>query len=516
MPAVVRTNATALDTAEAARPICARAVISYAIAFSSSAAGAVKAGKATTTPGMVATAAKAAELRAVPDSRAKEALAVEAARAARCITADPGVMAHRVVPLVAAEARAMWDLGVKAATPARVAPGTAATATAVVVAVAAEVTTAAAVAGVAQAASTAAPRVVVAAAARRMPSQAPLGFAPGADGTALRVTALSSSVGSDRVRFYRCAVIVCVVAFAACGGSQPPIGTSDTIRAQAPNRGPESDLIARGIYVSQNNSIIYGYRQNNRRDRRPVCTLSAGSTGDVAGDSSGNLIVPEAYSIAIFDGPGMCGPELGSFSTGWSGYAVDAASLDAAHGIVAVAAIQNGSGPGSIELCTISAGCGSYLRSNGMNIVYGVAIAKNGDCWASWEEGPSMSYAAFLTYFKGCAGSGQTAVGYKNPSAGGLSVDKGGNLVAISYASSSLYVYSGCRPKCKAIGGPFSLKGVGQYGHLNAASTRFVAADSKYGRVDVYRYQPTALTYLYSFSKGLSKSATVFGATYNR
>ena len=331
------------------------------------------------------------------------------------------------------------------------------------------------------------------------------------------VTALSSSVGSDRVRFYRCTVIVCVVAlFAACGGSQPPIGTSDTIQAQAPNRGPESDLIARGIYVSQNNSIIYGYRQNNRRDRRPVCTLSAGSTGDVAADSSGNLIIPEAYSIAIFDGPGMCGPELGSFSTGWSGYAVDAASLDAAHGIVAVAAIQNGSGPGSIELCTISAGCGSYLRSNGMNIVYGVAIAKSGDCWASWEEGPSMSYAAFLTYFKGCAGSGQTAVGYKNPSAGGLSVDKDGNLVAISYASSSLYVYSGCRPKCKAIGGPFSLKGVGQYGHVNAASTRFVAADSKYGRVDVYRYRPTALTYLYSFSKGLSKSATVFGATYNR
>jgi hypothetical protein len=130
------------------------------------------------------------------------------------------------------------------------------------------------------------------------------------------------------------------------------------------------DAVAtRGIYVSQNNSTVYGYRQNNRRDRGPTCSISTGSTGNVAVDGSRNLIVPEAYSVTIFKGPDMCGRELGTFSTGWSGYAVDAASSNAASGIIAVAAIQNGSGPGSVELCTLNGGCGTYLRSQGMNVV---------------------------------------------------------------------------------------------------------------------------------------------------
>jgi hypothetical protein len=299
--------------------------------------------------------------------------------------------------------------------------------------------------------------------------------------------------------------------FAGCGGSQPAIDAPN-----ATQRSRAIPTLARGIYVSQNNSTVYGYREHNRRDRGPVCKLSAGSTGDVAVDGYGNLIVPEGYGVAVFEGPTMCGRELGSFATGWSGYAVDAASSNAANGTIMVAAIQNGSGPGSIELCTISTGCGSYLRSNGMNLVYGVAIAKDGDCWASWEQGPSMKYAAFLTYFKGCAGSGQTATHYENPSAGGLDIDRDGNLVAISDSSPALYVYSGCKPKCKLVAGPLSLKGMGLYGHLNGDSTAFVSADSQYGKMDVYKYEPTALTYLYSIDKGLSKDAMVIGATYNR
>jgi hypothetical protein len=276
-----------------------------------------------------------------------------------------------------------------------------------------------------------------------------------------------------------------------------------------------------GIYVndySDSASHVYGYRADNKRNRSPICNESTSYTGDIAVDTKGNLIVPEGYNVAVFKGPGMCGPELGTFGTGWSGYAVDAVSADAADGMIAVAAIQNGSGPGSIELCTLKAGCGSYLRSAGMNLVFGVAVAKNGDCWASWEQGPSYSYSAALTYFKGCSGSGLATTGYKNPATGGLDIDKDGNIVSISCpllhcSTPAVYVYSGCKPACRKLGAPFSLEGTAAYGHLNADSTRFAAADSEYGQVDIYKYSPTAITYLYSFNNGLSTS--IVGAAYS-
>ncbi len=76
-----------------------------------------------------------------------------------------------------------------------------------------------------------------------------------------------------------------------------------------------------------------------------------------------------------------------------------------------------------------------------------------------------------------------------------------------------LNFYSGCKPKCKKVGGPFPLQGSSWYGHLNATSTRFAAADYEYGQVDVYKYNPTTLTYLYSFNSGLNSGIT--GAAYN-
>jgi hypothetical protein len=153
-----------------------------------------------------------------------------------------------------------------------------------------------------------------------------------------------------------------------------------------------------------------------------------------------------------------------------------------------------------------------------MNEVLAVAMSNAGDCWAS-----SAADTA-LTYFKGCAEPAQNATGYLNPSAGGLDIDNHGNLVAISDASpdehgvslqssSEVYVYSGCNPKCTLVGGPFALEGGSLYGHLNKENTRFVAADHEYGQVDIYKYTPTAIRYLYSFNNGLSTS--IIGAAYN-
>ena len=278
----------------------------------------------------------------------------------------------------------------------------------------------------------------------------------------------------------------------------------------------QAPALARGIYVSLNRSSgsgVFGYPSSNRKNRGPICSENAPPDYDVAVDGRGNLIVPSPGSITIFKGPGMCGRKLGSFHTIWyADYPADATSTDAASGTIAVAVVQDdASGLGSIELCTLKNNCTTNLLAG--NFVFAVAMSKNGDCWASSAD-PTA-----LTYFKGCSGHLQVATGYENTDGGGIDIDDHGNLVSISCSvvscsAPALYVYSGCRPKCKKIGGPFPLQGASMYGHLNENGTRFAAADYEYGQVDVYTYTPTGITYLYSFNDGLAPGGRM-GAAYN-
>jgi hypothetical protein len=332
--------------------------------------------------------------------------------------------------------------------------------------------------------------------------------------------------------FGRCALGICAAAvmLEGCGGSQPAIGApgavpqSSAIVMQAKQQAifgiPAPPFGKSGIYASENLSSgpdVFGYSNNNRSNRPPICSENSQSTYDVAVDGEGNLIVPSSTNtIAVFKGPNMCGKKFGTFHTIWGGdYPVVATSPNAANGRIAVGVIQDdASGDGSIELCTLKGGCKTNLvNGSQMNLVFAVAMSKKGDCWAS------SATPTALTYFKGCSGSGQTATGYENSDAGGLDIDKNGNLTSISCSEAScstpvLYVYSECKPACKKIGGPFSLQGTSLYRHLNEDSTRFAVADYEYGQIDVYRYTPASITYLYSFNDGLSAGARM-GAAYN-
>lgn len=285
---------------------------------------------------------------------------------------------------------------------------------------------------------------------------------------------------------------------------------------RSPNIGSKTNNVYVSEYENGSDARVLGYGGANRRDKKPSCSRKSPYAHDIAIDGKGNVIVAGGFGVTtVYNGSPMCGKKLGVLPIGWGGLAVNAASSDAANGTVAVAALQDGSGPGSIELCTLRAGCTGNLKNNDMNFVMGVALANDGDCWASSEQGPSMGYAPVLTYFKGCTGSGETARGFQNAATGGLDLDDHGNLVVISSATPAVYVYSGCKPQCKLVGGPFALHGTAMYGHLNAASTRFVTADTHYGQVNVYRYTPTAITYLYAFNNGISPSSGIQGAAFD-
>jgi hypothetical protein len=280
----------------------------------------------------------------------------------------------------------------------------------------------------------------------------------------------------------------------------------------APDRKKRSN--SGGIYASQfYASIINGYPHKNTANGPPTCSLSASYPNGIAVDGKGNLIDPDGgtRSVIVYAGPGMCGSEIGSISDPY-GQPADASSANAATGEIAVGNIFDTSGAGSISICSISAGCTANLTNSNMYEVAGVAMANNGDCWASATN--SLGTAT-LTYFAGCTGSGEAATGWENTYYGGLDIDASGNLVAIDAFTPALRVYSGCNPACTVVGGPFPLENDSVFGHLNKQSMTFAAGDYANGQIDVYYYSPTSLTYWYSFNNGLDVSDDVEGAAYN-
>jgi hypothetical protein len=306
-------------------------------------------------------------------------------------------------------------------------------------------------------------------------------------------------------------------ALVGCGASQAPIRPLPVSSQQRLMNPDSATTPKRGIYASEffgsSQPAVLGYRYDNRKNRPPICTVNV--SGDaIAVDGSGNLIAGGAGNeISVFQGPHLCGPQVGSLHDPY-GQPSDFASIDARNDRIVIGNIFDTSGePGSIAVCTLKAGCTANLINSSMYEVAGVALARNGDCWASSTDSAGT---ARLTYFKGCSGAGQAATGYVNSYYGGLDIDTSKNLLAISAFNSQLFVYHGCNPACKLVGGPFLLKNETVFGHLNEDATRYAGADFATGAIDVYKYSPTTgLTYLYSFDNGLNASFVVESAAYS-
>ena len=150
--------------------------------------------------------------------------------------------------------------------------------------------------------------------------------------------------------------------------------------------------------------------------------------------------------------------------------------------------------------------------------VVAVALDKRGNCWAS-GIGNYPSYTPRLLYFKNCAGAGVVATNWHNSFYGGLDFDSDGNLVSLDLTFNTkgrVFVYSGCDPVCKIVGGPFALYDEAVYGHLNKNSTFFAAGDFQLGQVDIYNYASTQITYRYSLNNGLMYNLYPQGVTYSK
>jgi hypothetical protein len=286
---------------------------------------------------------------------------------------------------------------------------------------------------------------------------------------------------------------------------------------------PAPDIARRGIYVSEfYGTSAYAYMKGNRANNGAICTVPwpVSLPNGIAVDGAGNFIEPDGgtRTINVGQGPNMCGAMAATIADPY-GQPASASSANALTGTIAVGNIFDNSGaPGSISVCTVSAGCTQNLTNPGIYELAGVAMDNAGNCYA---DAIDPSGFANLTYFAGCTGSGVQATGFSNVYYGGIDIDASGNLVTIDTfgtgGTGAVDVYSGCNPACTLVGGPFPLIGNAVFGHLNSLhNNKLAVADVVNGQIDIYRYGPTSLTYAYSFNNGLSASLDVEGAAYNK
>ncbi|MGB6714977.1 MAG: hypothetical protein WBE30_15245 [Candidatus Cybelea sp.] len=265
-----------------------------------------------------------------------------------------------------------------------------------------------------------------------------------------------------------------------------------------------------GTYVGQfYGSGILGYAANNKGNKPPICLVSGvASVNGVGVDGKGNLMVPNPAGgstavLDIYQGPAMCGKMVGSISDSY-GQPSDATSPNAMTGTIALGNLADtGSAPGSLSICTLKGGCTVNLTNSTIYHAGGVAMSNSGDCWVNAK---TYGSGAALIYFKGCAGGGAVAKGFKGTYYGGVDIDNSGNLVIIDDMAEDVYIYKGCNPKCTVVGGPFALKGESFFGKLNQANTQYTAVDRTDGVVDVYSYSTKSIKFMYSYNNGLAAS----------
>lgn len=277
----------------------------------------------------------------------------------------------------------------------------------------------------------------------------------------------------------------------------------------------------KGTYVSEfDTSSILGYPANNKKNNGPICTINGVAfVNDVGVDGKGNLMVPNPGNVTggealdIYQGPTMCGKPIGSISDPY-GQPSDATSPNAVTGQIALGnLVGSGSTAGSLSICTFKGGCTVNLTASNYFHVGGVGMSNAGDCWIDVKT--SASGGVELVYYKGCAGNGTIASGFKQTYYGGIDIDKSGNLVIIDDMAEDVYVYSGCNPTCTVVGGPFPLKGESFWGKLNYANNQLTAVERTNAVVDVYSYSPKNIKFLYSYNSGLSASLLPNGVAVN-
>lgn len=260
-----------------------------------------------------------------------------------------------------------------------------------------------------------------------------------------------------------------------------------------------------GVYVTQANGgddgVVYGYPSENKANKPPLCSIGGQkfSESGIASDAKGNVYLPnvETGGVAIYSP--NCGSLLATVNDPY-GSDIDVAlhkdSIFAAGGT-------------HVAVCSLH-GCANELTDSSIHQIGSVAVDSAGNVWASYFTSKG---SIELIVWRHAKMPGQVVSGYVNQNTpGSLLFDNKGTLLSVQTRFIHLYEYrcDAAKASCSNTQ-TFTLQGGSLFGALNAKNTDFQATDYENDSVDVYTYP--GLNYEYSYSNGLSKSASAQGIT---
>lgn len=288
--------------------------------------------------------------------------------------------------------------------------------------------------------------------------------------------------------------------------------TSRLMRVRSPHSTTTS-----GLYVTQAGygvgSGVVVYKSNYKKNKSPICSIPLSNPEGITADALGNMYVvsdpdytnPPA-TIYVY-GP-HCGPLIATVTDPY-GYG----ATIAVHGSTWY--VDNyystpGGKPGNVAVCSQSAGCYADLTAPPTapftSELYGAGVDKKGNVYADADIGTGSKI--LFSIFEWPHGKNPGKLIYSLPAAdrdyagGQVIFDSGGNMFV--GGQDRYYLLTGCPSAC-VTNGPISVEAGGGTFALNKKGTELFVANS-HGSVDVYKYNgPSAPTYLYSVTNGLTQ-----------
>ena len=279
----------------------------------------------------------------------------------------------------------------------------------------------------------------------------------------------------------------------------------------------DPNVVKPQMYVSQYGQTtsaegeVNDYGPNNKKDRKPICVIpDLNEVNGIEVDSTNELWIPEVTPAGVnqvISAAPHCG-KAGVTLADPNGEPADIAW--APNGTRYVSDIvSNGSNAGDVSVYPKGATSPSgKLTNSNVFLSIGVAVDSKGNVYQSYFTSLSGTSGGVIEFPKGKMPAKKlTNVSATVTIPGTVMLDKNDNMIITDQSTSTLYVYA--PPYTKAATASFPLQGQSVQCSLNKAATDIACADAGLNDVDVYAWP--AGTYQYSFSKGLSSSATTIG-----
>jgi len=259
-------------------------------------------------------------------------------------------------------------------------------------------------------------------------------------------------------------------------------------------------------YVGQfSGTPVQEYRENNKRNRPPLCSLPGQSVNGIAVDPAGNLWVPsgtgggQGYTQEYAPNCGAAGLKV----TDPNGQPADV-GFDSKGNIYIMNIFDAAGAAGTVNIYNASGTLTGSLSDPSFSELIGIATDSKDDIFVSNRQSNGN---ANVVEFPGGQMPGTVLTGIVLGLPGAPQFDRADDLIITDWNALTLNIYA---PPYTGSPAVKPMHGLSLWCPLSHNEKRLSCADLGNGSVDVYSY-PSA-TYLYSYTNGLTPSGFATGA----